>query len=769
MDFITQNPYRVLGVFANAPLKVRTANIAKIRALNKFGKACEFESDFVDLFGKIDRSDEALDNAIDQLANEVEAKCFQLFWLHRTKKDELSHELDTDSICDGAEINKAVLALYNKQYEDAAIAYACIFEKDIYTVRLFDEEMFWRNEEEFDVVSKRFIEYLIKIDNSLEPGIQDYSGFFWQFKQYQLHETFLKSLYEAYRQIAIRRLEQIISPNFIISPISTKYRKVLWISKPSIDIINEYSTCEYFRNQISSYKETKCIFDKFASYLIDFCEKTYQNSKYWHQEDIYDLVFFVEDKIQGFIYQQETSERFHIFYKALIHRARLLTSSKEVIEEVKTIREEIKQFNYRQTEVGNSLTLVNNCVRPLITIKEKLGKDNIYYQYISSMIAEEAIHGCEVELVNVRQKHNSQDDNTEQKQIYMNQVMRQAGILACNLKEYNLEKEFYDNIFIPFYNQIIDLLNKFDVDVNDIKADFPLETDDIIQEKDYEIKKHGFASVAGLHKLKQRLNEEVIDLIRNPEQYKKLRVQIPNGILLYGPPGCGKTFIAEKFAEELGSNYMYVQCSDVASPYIHGGQEKIAAIFKEAREKAPTVLFLDELDAMLARRDRQNNVSQAGEVNEFLTQLNNCAENRVIVIGATNNPQVLDPAALRSGRLDIKVYVPAPNEEERIALLKLELIGRAAVDINYAQLTKMTEGFVSKDVCALVNKAALISAKEGRESINMNAMKEALERSKGELPSVSASVLKQHEQIRDEFEHRKAPSRRQIGFNTGDE
>jgi len=275
---------------------------------------------------------------------------------------------------------------------------------------------------------------------------------------------------------------------------------------------------------------------------------------------------------------------------------------------------------------------------------------------------------------------------------------------------------------------------------------------------------NGFADVAGLDELKQRLQDEVIDLIKSPEKYKKLRVKIPNGILLYGPPGCGKTFIAEKFAEELGCNYMYVHCSDIATPYIHGGQEKIAALFQQARENAPTVLFLDEIDAMLTDRSRHTNVSESGEVNEFLTQLNNCAEEQIIVIGATNKPTTIDSAALRSGRMDIKMYVPAPSEPEREALLRLQLNGIAADDIDYGKLAQLTKGYVSKDICVLVNKAALISAKQDKESIEMSAMMSAIESCKNELPSVSAEELEEHEQIRDKFES-KRQARRPIGYN----
>ena len=277
-----------------------------------------------------------------------------------------------------------------------------------------------------------------------------------------------------------------------------------------------------------------------------------------------------------------------------------------------------------------------------------------------------------------------------------------------------------------------------------------------------EKKGNGFADVAGMDELKKRLNEEVIDIMKNPEKYKRLRVKIPNGILLYGPPGCGKTYIAEKFAEEVGCNYMYVHCSDVASPYIHGGQEKIAALFEKANENAPTVLFLDELDAMLADRSRHNNVSEYGEVNEFLTQLNNCADNHVFVIGATNNPKGIDSAALRSGRLDIKVYVPAPDESERIDLFKLYLKDIVEDDVDYDLLAQKTDGYVSKDVWSLINNAARETARANLELISMQTLLDTIEKYKNQFPSVSKDVLKQHEWLREEFENH--IDRKPIGF-----
>lgn len=178
----------------------------------------------------------------------------------------------------------------------------------------------------------------------------------------------------------------------------------------------------------------------------------------------------------------------------------------------------------------------------------------------------------------------------------------------------------------------------------------------VVENRDVSHKKvgNGFADVAGMEDLKTQLQSDVIDLLQHPKEAKDLGLSIPNGLLFYGPPGCGKTFFAEKFAEEAGFNYQYIKCSDVASPYIHGGQGKIAAIFENARKKAPTILFFDEIDAMIKDRSKQTNVSEAGEVNEFLAQLNNCGQDGVLVIGATNKPTEIDNAALRAGRLELK-------------------------------------------------------------------------------------------------------------------
>ena len=276
-------------------------------------------------------------------------------------------------------------------------------------------------------------------------------------------------------------------------------------------------------------------------------------------------------------------------------------------------------------------------------------------------------------------------------------------------------------------------------------------------------KGNGFKDVAGMQSLKEQLQSDVIDLIRQPQQAKELGLSIPNGLLFYGPPGCGKTYFAEKFAEEAGFNYKYIKCSDVASPFIHGGQGKIAAIFDEARKNAPTILFFDEIDAMVKDRSKHNNVSESGEVNEFLTQLNNCGQDGVLVIGATNKPREIDEAALRAGRLEFKYYIPQPDAETRAAIFEINLAKRRCdFGIDYERLAALTDNYISADIKMIVDNAARLTFRRKEKKIKQSTIEEVIANTR---PSISADVLKKHEDIRDEFMGiKKEESRRKIGF-----
>ena len=272
---------------------------------------------------------------------------------------------------------------------------------------------------------------------------------------------------------------------------------------------------------------------------------------------------------------------------------------------------------------------------------------------------------------------------------------------------------------------------------------------------------NGFADIAGMDDLKEKIRYDIIDVLNDSERAKELGITIPNGILLYGPPGCGKTFFAEKCAEEMQCHFMYVKCSDVASPYIHGGQEKIARLFEEAREKSPTLLFLDEVDALLRTRTKQQNASESGEINEFLCQINNCGETGVFVIAATNMPEEIDEAALRAGRLERKYYIGVPDVQSIEKLLEIQLRKRKTDSINIKEVAKHLQGRVAADVKLLVDVAARL-AFHNHCNISTQLLIEAVRTTP---PSVSKAVIEEHLRIKEKFEQKQIEGkRRRIGF-----
>ena len=276
---------------------------------------------------------------------------------------------------------------------------------------------------------------------------------------------------------------------------------------------------------------------------------------------------------------------------------------------------------------------------------------------------------------------------------------------------------------------------------------------------------NGFADVAGLENVKTLLADEVMFVLKNPEKAKQYRLKAPNGMLFYGPPGCGKTYVAEKFAQESRLNFVMIKASDLGSIYIHGTQGKIKELFDDAAAKAPTVLCFDELDGMVPDRSKVTSEGAAGEVNEFLSQLNNCSDRGIFVIGTTNRPNMIDPAVLRSGRMDHLIYIPMPDAEARKELFRIHLLGRPqAEDIDLDDLAGLTEGYVASDIELIVNKTALVAAKKD-VPLSQELLKERIPMIR---KSVSESDRETYETVRQQMESKpKREERRRIGFVTG--
>lgn len=215
-----------------------------------------------------------------------------------------------------------------------------------------------------------------------------------------------------------------------------------------------------------------------------------------------------------------------------------------------------------------------------------------------------------------------------------------------------------------------------------------------------------WAGIAGMRELKAVLERDVILPFAEPELYKRYRVKLPNGILLYGPPGCGKTFIAQKLGRILRFHFFDIKPSDLGSIYVHGTQEKIGQLFRDARENAPSLLFIDELDAFLPARDEGVSFHYAAEVNEFLTHLNKASEQKILVIGATNRLDKIDPAALRPGRFDKKILVGNPDLEARTELLKLYMENRPQDKIDFIRMALECQKYTCAELEHIVNESA---------------------------------------------------------------
>lgn len=283
-----------------------------------------------------------------------------------------------------------------------------------------------------------------------------------------------------------------------------------------------------------------------------------------------------------------------------------------------------------------------------------------------------------------------------------------------------------------------------------------------------EVKKkgEGFAAVAGMDELKRQMREEVIEPLHNPEEYQRYGVTIPNGMLLYGPPGCGKTFFAKHFAEEVGFNFICITPATLKSRYVNATQENIAKMFKEAEEKAPTVIFIDEMNELVPNRDSDGvHEMSRSAVNEMLAQMDRTGEKGIFIIGATNYPNMIDPAILRAGRLDKKYYIGVPGTEARMALFKLYLEKRPYdFGLDYQQLATLTQGYVSADIQLIVNDASRNALRQHCK-ITMDLLKAAISSTN---PSLRANELRKYERIRAMMtgeKVKKSNDRPRIGFN----
>jgi cell division protease FtsH len=244
-----------------------------------------------------------------------------------------------------------------------------------------------------------------------------------------------------------------------------------------------------------------------------------------------------------------------------------------------------------------------------------------------------------------------------------------------------------------------------------------------------------FADVAGIDEAKAELTE-VVDFLRHPEKYRKLGGRIPHGVLLSGPPGTGKTLLARAVAGEADVPYFSIAASEFVEAIVGVGASRVRDLFKQAKETAPAIVFIDELDAIGRSRTSGiagfsgGNDEREQTLNQILTEMDGFdSSTNVIVIGATNRPDVLDQALLRPGRFDRRVAVQPPDRAGREAILKVHTRGvPLADDVDLSRIAATTPGMVGADLANLVNEAALLAARRSHDKVNESDFTDALER-----------------------------------------
>lgn len=273
-------------------------------------------------------------------------------------------------------------------------------------------------------------------------------------------------------------------------------------------------------------------------------------------------------------------------------------------------------------------------------------------------------------------------------------------------------------------NEFLQALNG-EIEVEDVDKVQKVKSDDKPEKKiqSKKAKGKGFDAIAGLDDLKNEMRRSVIDVLQNPEKAERYGAKLPNGMVLYGPPGCGKTFFAKHFAEEVGFNFILSTPSTLKSRYVNATQENIAKMFEDAEKNAPTIIFIDEINELLPNRDSDSHEMAKSAVNEMLAQMDRTGEKGIFIIGATNYPDMIDPAMLRSGRLEKKFYLPPPDFKLRKALFEMSLnIRKKVLDfgIDYDRLSNLTENYVSSDIESIVNEATSIAmADDSRITMNL--------------------------------------------------
>ena len=278
----------------------------------------------------------------------------------------------------------------------------------------------------------------------------------------------------------------------------------------------------------------------------------------------------------------------------------------------------------------------------------------------------------------------------------------------------------------------MNFLNNFFKKINNpapVFAQTKLERDNSSEDHKSSKPKTTFRDVAGLDEVKEELFE-VVDFMKSPEKYIKMGAKIPKGILFYGPPGTGKTLLASAVAGETDSTFFNVTGSEFVEKYVGVGAKRVRTLFEKARKEAPSIIFIDEIDAIGARRHSESNNEKDQTLNQLLVEMDGFnKDDNIIIVGATNRLDLLDEALLRPGRFDRHIRINSPNYNSRHEILKVHTNNKPLhKDVDLKLLAKKTHGFNGAHLANIANEAAIFAVRDNSDEITPLHFDKAIER-----------------------------------------
>ncbi|MBI4141439.1 CDC48 family AAA ATPase, partial [Candidatus Woesearchaeota archaeon] len=297
-----------------------------------------------------------------------------------------------------------------------------------------------------------------------------------------------------------------------------------------------------------------------------------------------------------------------------------------------------------------------------------------------------------------------------------------------------------------------EILEKLMITKSDFKEALKVVRPSALREVFVEVPNVKWEDIGGLEHIRQELLEAVEWPLKHPDAFARLGVKPPKGILLYGPPGTGKTMLAKAVANESEANFISIKGPELLSKWIGDSEKAVREVFKKARQTAPTIVFFDEIDSLAPRRSVSSD-SHVTErvVNQLLTEIDGLESlHDIVIIGATNRPDMLDTALLRPGRFDRIILTPSPDKNSRIEIFKLHTKGMPLKNVEIQELAEKTEGYVGADIEAVCREAAILALRENMSAneITKQHFDEALKKVR---QSVSKEIQQEYEKLQDQF------------------